>query len=136
MIAYFVSWHFYFSYTTQVGASLVEKVLLSFDSNNFGIVDELMGCVGAGVGVHFTCAHYRLHRIISTITFDNYIPIKVFPCAAVLNHSCVPNCILRYRPLFQSEVILQIAEIVAITDIPAGTELTHSYTGKYVLRVS
>lgn len=71
--------------------------LQQFHCNNFGIVDDLINCVGSGE----------------------------FPAAALLNHSCIPNCILRYDV---SEVNGPVVEIVAITVIKPGDELSHSYT--------
>ena len=47
----------------------VAQLYLKFRCNNFGILNELLQCVGAGV----------------------------FPLAAALTHSCRPNCFLRYR---------------------------------------
>ena len=50
----------------------------------------------------------------------------VFPAAAVLNHSCLPNCILRYRTVkYGSESQQQLVEIVAITDIGIGISSSH-----------
>ena len=46
----------------------VSKALRLFRANNFGITDSLLNCVGMGV----------------------------YPHAAILNHSCSPNCILRF----------------------------------------
>jgi [histone H3]-lysine4/36 N-trimethyltransferase SMYD len=69
--------------------------LRQFRSNNFGITDELLNCIGIGV----------------------------FPAAALLNHSCAPNCILRYR--LTNEGIF--VDIVATQNISKGEELTHSY---------
>lgn len=71
-------------------------LLAQFHSNNFGIMDELMSCIGIGV----------------------------YPSIALLNHSCDPNCILRYR----LSNIGPIAEVVAIRNVSPGEELTHSYT--------
>ena len=73
----------------------VKKIYLSFENNSFGILDELLGCIGSGV----------------------------FPAGAMLNHSCVPNCVLRYN-FFENVPVL---EIVALTSIEMGTELCHSY---------
>jgi hypothetical protein len=47
----------------------VAKLYLDFQCNNFGILDELLQCLGAGV----------------------------FPLTAALNHSCQPNCFLQYN---------------------------------------
>ena len=43
----------------------------AFKKNNFGILDALHSSIGEGEGV--------------------------YPCAALLNHSCAPNAILRYK---------------------------------------
>lgn len=53
---------------SKISASECEAMLARFDCNNFGILDELFSCVGAAVS----------------------------PAVAMLNHSCRPNCILRY----------------------------------------
>jgi hypothetical protein len=63
-----------------------------FQANNFGITNSLHSIVGQGV----------------------------YPHAAILNHSCNPNCLLRYKDGI-------IMEIVAARDIRMGEELTHSY---------
>lgn len=55
-----------------------------------------------------------------------------YPCAALLNHSCIPNCILRFklgaprhnRTHHYHQPILQV---IACRDISAGEELCHSY---------
>ena len=51
-----------------IGKDFILKILRIFRGNNFGITDSLMNCVAVGV----------------------------FPFAAILNHSCAPNCILQY----------------------------------------
>eukprot|EP01038_Epipyxis_sp_PR26KG_P013139 gene13139-17607_t len=73
----------------------VSSLLCKFNTNNFGIVDDLMNCVAIGV----------------------------YPYAALMNHSCTPNCILRYD--FSSNGPL--LKIVALNNITKGEELTHSY---------
>lgn len=42
--------------------------IAKFACNNFGLLDELLGCIGAAVS----------------------------PCVALLNHSCAPSCVLRF----------------------------------------
>ena len=87
----------------------IRRTLNAFQKNNFGIVNSLHSTVGEGV----------------------------YPCAALLNHSCDPNCILRYKfgipvanncgdeeeGLFHSPIL----QIIACKDIIAGEELCHSY---------
>jgi hypothetical protein len=51
------------------GVAEVAKLYLDFQCNNFGILDVLLQCIGAGV----------------------------FPLTAALNHSCMPNCFLQYN---------------------------------------
>ena len=75
----------------QLGVD-VENILRRFSVNNFGVVDDMMSVTGSGV----------------------------YPLAALLNHSCAPNCFLRYT----RDGVL---EVVAAVNIEAGTELTHSY---------
>ncbi|KAL7467745.1 hypothetical protein ACHAXS_007983 [Conticribra weissflogii] len=79
----------------------IERTLNAFKKNNFGIVDSLHSPFGEGV----------------------------YPCAALLNHSCAPNCIIRYQlglnvgTKYQSPIL----QIVACRNIAKGEELTHSY---------
>jgi hypothetical protein len=75
----------------QLGVDL-ENILRRFSVNNFGIVNDMMRMTGSGV----------------------------YPLAALLNHSCAPNCILRYTGT-------GVLEVVASCEIAAGVELTHSY---------
>ena len=82
----------------------IQRTLNAFQKNNFGIVDSLYASIGEGV----------------------------YPCAAFLNHSCHPNCILRYElgiPYRETPTMYHppILQIVACRDIKAGDELTHSY---------
>jgi SET and MYND domain-containing protein len=70
----------------------LESMLRRFRVNNFGMVDDMLHLVGGGV----------------------------YPLAALLNHSCAPNCLLRYM---QGGIV----EIVAARNITEGEELTHSY---------
>ncbi len=71
------------------------RMLRQFRSNNFGVTDELVNCIGIGV----------------------------YPAAALLNHSCAPNCILRYKLCETGPAV----QVVVVRDINAGEELTHSY---------
>ncbi len=45
----------------------------------------------------------------------------IYPLGALLNHSCAPNCVITY------EEGTHIQEIRTNCDVPAGTELTHSF---------
>ena len=67
------------------------RTLAAFRCNNFGILDDLHAVVGAGC----------------------------YPTAALLNHSCVPNCVLVFRGTRLS--------VTALKDIAAGEELCHSF---------
>jgi hypothetical protein len=78
----------------------VEVLLRIFRVNNFGITDELL-------------------RVVAS---------AVYPLGALLNHSCKPNCILRYHYCKQgTNKHPPILEIAACRDIKPGEELTHSY---------
>ncbi len=77
----------------------------AFRKNNFGILDALHSSIGEGV----------------------------YPCAALLNHSCAPNAILRYQ-LDNGDNLVEgkayhppLLQIVACRDIIKGEEVTHSY---------
>ena len=54
--------------TSKLSTMECEDILAKFSCNNFGICDELLCCVGAAIS----------------------------PSTALLNHSCRPNCVLRY----------------------------------------
>ena len=76
----------------------------AFERNNFGVVNVLHSSIGEGV----------------------------YPCAALLNHSCSPNCILRYKlgishHQCEDTYYEPILQIVASRDICSGEELCHSY---------
>lgn len=71
----------------------LESILRRFRVNNFGMVDDMVRLVGGGV----------------------------YPLGALLNHSCAPNCLLRYTTKGG------VLEIVAARAISKGGELTHSY---------
>lgn len=73
----------------------VASMYARFRSNNFGVMDELMNCVAVGI----------------------------YPRAALLNHSCEPNCLLRYEFTENGPHL----SIIALKDIDADEELTHSY---------
>jgi len=75
----------------------IRHTLTAFQQNNFGVTDTL------------------------------YVPIgeAVYPHAALLNHSCSPNCVLRYKIGVESSP--PKLEIVACKDISRGEELLHSY---------
>lgn len=82
----------------------IQRTLDAFKKNNFGIVNSLHSPIGEGV----------------------------YPCAALLNHSCNPNCILRYKfgvtnKVGQQQYHPPLLEIVACKDILSGEELCHSY---------
>lgn len=70
----------------------VPLMLKIFQANNFGILNDLHETIGQGV----------------------------YPHAALLNHSCDPNCLLRFNATGQ-------LSIVAMRPIAKGEELTHSY---------
>ncbi len=52
--------------------------------------------------------------------FQNEAGIGCYPRAALLNHSCEPNCIQRFDS--QANIVIR-----AVCDIPTGTELSISY---------
>ena len=62
----------------------IQQMQLRFKCNNFGVMDELMQCIGAGV----------------------------FPAVALLNHSCRPSCILRYVLSPGQPITLQVMILV------------------------
>ena len=67
-----------------------------FNANNFGIFDEMLQGIGTGV----------------------------YPWAASLNHSCAPNCLVRFY-FYRGGPPLLI--FVAAREIKPGEELCHSY---------
>jgi hypothetical protein len=87
----------------ECSVELASNTYLKFNSNNFGITDDMMNCIGVGV----------------------------FPQAAILNHSCTPNAYLRYRTrdkqYTDAGIWSPVCEVVAMVDVEAGTELCHSY---------
>lgn len=52
-------------------------------------------------------------------TFNGCCGSILFPAAALINHSCVPNCVLHME--------YGIMKVYALTDLPAGTVLYQSY---------
>ena len=75
----------------------LSRLYASFRANNFGIVSHMMRPLGAMVAPH----------------------------AALLNHSCAPNCLLDYQ--FRSEGKPPLLRAVALRDLSPGEELTHCY---------
>jgi hypothetical protein len=67
-----------------------------FDQNNFAITDDLCHPLGTGI----------------------------YPHAAILNHSCTPNAIMRFK-LQRGHA--PVVECVALFDCSAGVELVHAY---------
>lgn len=76
----------------------MERDLRRFRVNNFGATDSMVRVCASGV----------------------------YPLGALLNHSCAPNCLLRYD-FGERQPQPPIMEIVAACDIDKGEELTHSY---------
>ena len=72
----------------------IETMLARFEANNFGIVDELLFLVGAGI----------------------------YPAGAMLNHSCHPNCAIRYDTNNNNAMVIR-----CMVDVAEGEELCHSY---------
>ena len=68
-----------------------------FSSNNFSIFNEHLTGYAAGV----------------------------YPWAAVLNHSCAPNCVVRFE--FSSKAEPPLLHLVAVQSVSPGDELCHSY---------
>jgi hypothetical protein len=75
----------------------------AFKKNNFAIMDALHSAIGEGI----------------------------YPCAALLNHSCNPNCILSFKldnnELSKKTFHQPLLQIIACRDIVGGEELTHCY---------
>ena len=103
-----------FQQQQQQVCEMMKKFLLKFRINNFGITDQLLNVIASGV----------------------------YPLGALLNHSCNPNCILRYR-YYNDENDNEttttktttreksrhppVLEIVTCRNVQRGEELTHSY---------
>ena len=83
----------------------IVEMLARFDSNNFGIVDELLFFLGAGI----------------------------YPAGAMLNHSCHPNCAIIYEnndTLVDNSGTwnqFNIQVIRCLVDVAEGEELCHPY---------
>jgi len=78
---------------SQRSAPIIGDLLQRFPANNFSITDDLVVSQAAGV----------------------------YPLGALLNHSCLPNCIVTYD---ESTHVQEVRTACAVT---AGTELTHSF---------
>lgn len=89
----------------KIAKDVIARKMDQFRCNNFGITDEIMNCIGSGE----------------------------YPAAALLNHSCTPNCILRFKCSSQDGPVL---EIIACRDIIPGEELCHSYCDLVATKVS
>jgi len=89
--------------------AIMKKCLLKFRVNNFGITDNLLNVIASGV----------------------------YPLGALLNHSCNPNCILRYQynNHHNDATTMKktrngsppVLEIVTCRNVQKGEELSHSY---------
>jgi SET and MYND domain-containing protein len=82
--------------------ALAHRLSAAFDANNFGAIEPIGSSVLAAAS---------------------------FPRSAILNHSCAPTCSIAHallRPSAGGGVRL-VQEIRALTDLLAGTELTHAY---------
>jgi hypothetical protein len=82
--------------------------------------------------IQWTCNIMRKSRFsIKSALNNSSIGGAIYPCAALLNHSCIPNCILRYKlgePRHNADHYHQpILQVIACRDISAGEELCHSY---------
>ena len=75
----------------DAAADAAAHLIAKFSRNNFGVLNEMLTVVGAGC----------------------------YPPAALLNHSCAPNCVLAFDGA-------QL-EIRTLVHVDAGAELTHSY---------
>jgi SET and MYND domain-containing protein len=62
------------------------QLLNQFTCNNFGIMNNLLQCIGSGI----------------------------YPCSALLNHSCNPNCILRYHISKNRNINLEVCICICI----------------------
>jgi SET and MYND domain-containing protein len=72
-----------------VSAEEILQLLARFSSNNFGIVDDLLICIGAGV----------------------------FPAGAMLNHSCDHNCAISYADKTNVQIIRCVVAIETGTEL-------------------
>ena len=67
------------------------------------------------------------HRVVVGET-RRTVGLGLYPMASMLNHSCSPNCVLRFRIQRYSRPHIVI---VATQDIPPGVELTYNYIPLY-----
>ena len=77
--------------SAEASAQAAAKLIGAFGRNNFGVLNDVLSVVGAGC----------------------------YPPAALLNHSCAPNCVLAFDG--------STLEIRTLTAVGEGEELTHSY---------
>ena len=75
----------------EASAEAAARLMSTFERNNFGVLNDLLSVVGAGC----------------------------YPRAALLNHSCAPNCALAFDGL--------TVEIRTMAAVAAGEELCHAY---------
>ena len=121
------------------GMSLAKRLMISFAAKGSKDTEEatlqekeklvlqILGCRGKTLddAIRHTLTAFQQNNF--GVTDSLYVPIgeAVYPHAALLNHSCSPNCILRYKIGLESSP--PQLEIVACKDIPSGEELVHSY---------
>lgn len=77
--------------------AIVVDMLCRFQCNNFCVATDMLAQEGAAV----------------------------YPLGALLNHACVPTCVLSYE---RAPSGLQVQTIRALGHLPAGAEVTHAYT--------
>ena len=96
---------------------------------------------GRGTGNYFNTLDQAIRWTLNIMNKNSFVVKNVFsvpiglasyPCAALLNHSCIPNCILRYKlgaPFHNraDRFHQPILQVIASRDVSAGEELCHSY---------